>query len=118
MEQTAADMVRRTAAAFKFGADYDAQGMHAGYKAPDKQREGQRPSRAAPTKEISRLRLHKAAEDCWNVLSLIAIRLLLAVSPVNTCDSVTAVLECGGMGFSTARGKTVIQAAGSSSKPQ
>ena len=47
-------------------------------------------------------------DSCWNVLSLIAIRLLLAVSPVNTCDSVTAVLECGGMDF-TARGKTVVQ---------
>lgn len=27
---------------------------------------------------------------------------------MNTCDSVTAVLECGGMDF-TARGKTVVQ---------
>lgn len=108
MEQTAADMVRRTAAAFKFGADYDAQGCTPDIKRLINNEKVSDHHALLPTKEISRYDFTRLPEDCWNVLSLIAIRLLLAVSPVNTCDSVTAVLECGGMDF-TARGKTVIQ---------
>ena len=108
MEQTAADMVRRTAAAFKFGADYDAQGCTPDIKRLINNEKVSDHHALLPTKEISRYDFTRLPEDCWNVLSLIAIRLLLAVSPVNTCDSVTAVLECGGMDF-TARGKTVVQ---------
>lgn len=108
MEQTAADMVQRTAAAFKFGADYDAQGCTPDIKRLINNEKVSDHHALLPTKEISRYDFTRLPEDCWNVLSLIAIRLLLAVSPVNTCDSVTAVLECGGMDF-TARGKTVVQ---------
>ena len=108
MEQTADDMVRRTAAAFKFGADYDAQGCTPDIKRLINNEKVSDHHALLPTKEISRYDFTRLPEDCWNVLSLIAIRLLLAVSPVNTCDSVTAVLECGGMDF-TARGKTVVQ---------
>lgn len=61
-----------------------------------------------PTREITRYDFSRLPEDCWNVLSLVAIRLLLAVSPVNVSDTVTAVLECGGREF-TARGKTTVQ---------
>lgn len=108
MEQTAEDMVRRTAAAFKFGADYDAQGCVPDIKRLINNDKVSDHHALLPTKEISRYDFTRLQEDCWNVLSLIAIRLLLAVSPVNTCDAVTAVLECGGLEF-TARGKTVVQ---------
>ena len=101
-------MVRRTAAAFKFGADYDAQGCVPDIKRLINNDKVSDHHALLPTKEISRYDFTKLPEDCWNVLSLIAIRLLLAVSPVNTCDAVTAVLECGGLEF-TARGKTVVQ---------
>lgn len=107
MEQTAADMVERTAKAFKFGADYEAQGCTPDIKRLINNDKVSDHHALLPTKEISRYDFSRLPEDCWNVLSLIAIRLLLAVSPVNTCDTVTAKLECGDREF-TARGKTVV----------
>ena len=79
MEQTAADMVRRTAAAFKFGADYDAQGCTPDIKRLINNEKVSDHHALLPTKEISRYDFTRLPEDCWNVLSLIAIRLLLAV---------------------------------------
>lgn len=106
MEQTAADMVSRTARAFKFGADYEAQGCVPDIKRLINNSKVSDHHALLPTKEISRYDFSRLPEDCWNVLSLIAIRLLLAVSPVHTYDTVTAKLDCGGREF-TARGKTV-----------
>ncbi len=107
MEQTAADMVQRTARAFRFGADYEAQGCVPDIKRLINNDKVSDHHALLPTKEISRYDFSRLTEDCWNVLSLIAIRLLLAVSPVNTCDTVTARIECGDREF-TARGKTVV----------
>ena len=107
MEQTAADMVQRTAKAFKFGADYEAQGCVPDIKRLINNDKVSDHHALLPTKEISRYDFSRLSEDCWNVLSLIAIRLLLAVSPVNTCDTVTAKLASGDREF-TARGKTVV----------
>ncbi len=107
MEQTAADMVQRTARAFRFGADYEAQGCVPDIKRLINNDKVSDHHALLPTKEISRYDFSRLTEDCWNVLSLIAIRLLLAVSPVNTCDTVTAKIECGDREF-TARGKTVV----------
>lgn len=107
MEQTAADMVERTAKAFRFGADYEAQGCTPDIKRLINNDKVSDHHALLPTKEISRYDFSRLPEDCWNVLSLIAIRLLLAVSPVNTCDTVTAKLDCAGREF-TARGKTVV----------
>ena len=107
MEQTAADMVNRTAKAFKFGADYEAQNCVPDIKRLINNSKVSDHHALLPTKEISRYDFGKLSEECWNVLSLIAIRLLLAVSPVHTFDTVTAKLDCGGREF-TARGKTIV----------
>jgi len=42
-----------------------------------------------------------------NLLNLVAVRLLCAVAPIHSYETVTAVLECGGYVF-TAKGKSVI----------
>ena len=105
MESTAAEMVRLTARAFKFGADYEAQNITPDIINNDKVSDHHA---LLPTREIARYDFSRLPEDCWNVLSLVAIRLLLAVSPVNVSDTVTAVLECGSREF-TARGKTTVQ---------
>lgn len=107
MEQTAAEMVKLTAGAFKFGADYEAQKCTPDIKRLINNEKVSDHHALLPTKEISRYDFSRLTEDCWNVLSLIAIRLLLAVSPIHTYDTVTAQLECGGRNF-TARGKTVV----------
>ena len=59
-----------------------------------------------PTKEIARYDFDRLSEECYNVLCLIAARLMCAVAPKHSFDTVTAQLECGGTIF-TARGKTV-----------
>ena len=106
MEQTAAEMVGLTARAFMFGRDYERQGCTPDIKRLINNEKVSDHHALLPTREISRYDFSRLSEECWNVLSLIAIRLLLAVSPVHSYDSVTAVLECGGREF-TARGKTV-----------
>ncbi len=108
MESTAAEMVRLTARAFKFGADYEAQNITPDIKRLINNDKVSDHHALLPTREIARYDFSRLPEDCWNVLSLVAIRLLLAVSPVNVSDTVTAVLECGGREF-TARGKTTMQ---------
>lgn len=108
MESTAAEMVRLTARAFKFGADYEAQNITPDIKRLINNDKVSDHHALLPTREIARYDFSLLPEDCWNVLSLVAIRLLLAVSPVNVSDTVTAVLECGGREF-TARGKTTVQ---------
>lgn len=108
MEQTALDMVGRTAKAFRFGADYEAQGCVPDVKRLINNDKVSDHHALLPTKEISRFDFSRLSEECWNVLTLVAARLLLAVSPVHTYNTVTAVLECGGRDF-TARGKTVVQ---------
>ncbi len=108
MESTAAEMVRLTARAFKFGADYEAQNITPDIKRLINNDKVSDHHALLPTREIARYDFSRLPEDCWNVLSLVAIRLLLAVSPVNVSDTVTAVLECGGREF-TARGKTTVQ---------
>lgn len=107
MEQTAADMVRLTAKAFKFGADYEAMNITPDVKRLINNSKVSDHHALLPTREIARYDFSRLPEDCWNVLSLVAVRLLLAVSPVHSFDSVTAVLECGGRDF-TARGKSVV----------
>lgn len=108
MEDTAAEMVRLTARVFKFGADYEAQNITPDVKRLINNDKVSDHHALLPTREIARYDFSRLPEDCWNVLSLVAIRLLLAVSPVNVSDTVTAVLECGGRDF-TARGKTTVQ---------
>ena len=108
MESTAAEMVRLTARAFKFGADYEAQNITPDIKRLINNDKVSDHHALLPTREIARYDFSRLPEDCWNVLSLVAIRLLLAVAPVNVSDTVTAVLECGGREF-TARGKTTVQ---------
>lgn len=108
MESTAAEMVRLTARAFKFGADYEAQNITPDIKRLINNDKVSDHHALLPTREIARYDFSRLPEDCWNVLSLVAIRLLLAVSPVNVSDTVTAVLECGGREFN-ARGKTTVQ---------
>ncbi len=108
MESTAAEMVRLTARAFKFGADYEAQNITPDIKRLINNDKVSDHHALLPTREIARYDFSRLPEDCWNVLSLVAIRLLLAVSPVNVSDTVTAMLECGGREF-TARGKTTVQ---------
>lgn len=108
MESTAAEMVRLTARAFKFGADYEAQNITPDIKRLINNDKVSDHHALLPTREIARYDFSRLPEDCWNVLSLVAIRLLLAVSPVNVSDTVIAVLECGGREF-TARGKTTVQ---------
>ena len=108
MEGTAAEMVRLTARVFKFGADYEAQNITPDVKRLINNDKVSDHHALLPTREIARYDFSRLPEDCWNVLSLVAIRLLLAVSPVNVSDTVTAVLECGGREF-TARGKTTVQ---------
>lgn len=108
MESTAAEMVRLTARAFKFGADYEAQNITPDIKRLINNDKVSDHHALLPTREIARYDFSRLPEDSWNVLSLVAIRLLLAVSPVNVSDTVIAVLECGGREF-TARGKTTVQ---------
>lgn len=108
MENTAAEMVRLTARSFKFGVHYDEQNITPDIKRLINNDKVSDHHALLPTREIARYDFSRLPEDCWNVLSLVAMRLLLAVSPVNVSDTVTAVLECGGMDF-TARGRTTVQ---------
>jgi len=60
-----------------------------------------------PTPEIAKADLSSLTEGEYNILSLVACRLLCAVGDPHEYEAVTAEIECGGNIF-TARGKTVI----------
>lgn len=107
MEQTAADMVRLTAQVFPFGASYDALSCTPDIKRLINNDKVSDHHALLPTKEIRRYDFSKLPQDQWNVLCLVAARLLCAAAPKHTYDTVTAQLECGGTQF-TARGKTVV----------
>ena len=107
MEQTAEEMVRLTAEVFPFGASYDALSCTPDIKRLINNDKVSDHHALLPTKEIKRYDFGKLPEDCWNVLCLVAARLLCAAAPKHTYDTVTAQLDCGGTMF-TARGKTVV----------
>lgn len=107
MEQTAAEMIELTARVFPFGASYDALGCTPDVKRLINNDKVSDHHALLPTKEIRRYDFGKLSEDCWNVLCLVAARLLCAAAPKHTYDTVTALLDCGGTEF-TARGKTVV----------
>ena len=62
-----------------------------------------------PTVEIARTDLSELPSGEWDVLTLIAARLLSATAQAHRFEAVTAVLDCRGNSF-TAKGKTVLQA--------
>ncbi|BDQ54374.1 DNA topoisomerase [Enterococcus faecalis] len=62
-----------------------------------------------PTVEIARTDLSELPSGEWDVLTLIAARLLSATAQAHRFEVVTAVLDCRGNSF-TAKGKTVLQA--------
>ncbi len=106
MEDTAKEAVKLAAAAFPFGAEFDALQC-----TPDVARliDNAKVSdhhALLPTKEIARYDFNRLDEDCYNVLALVSARLLCAVAPKHTYDTVTAVLSDGETDF-TARGKTI-----------
>ncbi len=108
MEQTARDAVRLSARAFPFGAEFDALQC-----TPDVARliDNSKVTdhhALLPTKEIARYDFNRLSEDCYNVLALVAARLLCAVAPKHTYDTVTAVL-CDGETEFTAKGKTIAE---------
>ncbi len=106
MEQTAAEMVRLTAAAFPFGKEYDEQDCEPDIRRLICNEKVSDHHALLPTREISRYNFNNLTEECYNVLYLVAARLLCAVSPKHSYEAVTAELECGGEKF-TARGKTI-----------
>lgn len=104
MEQTAADVAALVAQVYPFGRDFakvcaepDIKRLICNEKVSDHHA-------LLPTKEIRRADPARLGEDCANVLYLVALRLLCAVSPKHTWESVTAKLDCGGSEF-TAKGK-------------
>ncbi len=108
MEQQAAEMVKLCARVFPFGESYDALSCEADVKRLINSDKVSDHHALLPTKEISRYDFNKLSEECYNVLCLVAARLLCAVAPKHTFDTVTAVLSCGDTEF-TAKGKTVVQ---------
>ncbi len=106
MEQTAAEAVRLTAAAFPFGKEFEEQHCEPDIKRLINNDKVSDHHALLPTKEIARFNFNNLTEECWNVLYLVAARLLCAVSPKHSYEAVTAELDCGGEKF-TARGKTV-----------
>ena len=74
MEDTAAEMVRLTARVFKFGADYEAQNITPDVKRLINNDKVSDHHALLPTREIARYDFSRLPEDCWNVLSLVAIR--------------------------------------------
>lgn len=106
MEQTAAEMVKLTAAAFPFGKEYDEQQCEPDIKRLICNDKVSDHHALLPTKEITRYNFDNLTEECYNVLYLVAARLLCAVSPKHSYEAVTAELDCSGEKF-TARGKTV-----------
>jgi len=108
MEQQAADMVRLCAKVFPFGESYDALSCEPDVKRLINNDKVSDHHALLPTKEINRYDFNRLTEDCYNVLCLVAARLLCAVAPKHTFDTVTAELACGDTVF-TARGKTIVQ---------
>jgi len=60
-----------------------------------------------PTAVLAKTELAALPETERNILTLVAVRLLCAVSEKHTYEAITAVFECAGHDF-TAKGKTVI----------
>ena len=67
MESTAAEMVRLTARAFKFGADYEAQNITPDIKRLINNDKVSDHHALLPTREIARYDFSRLPEDCWNV---------------------------------------------------
>lgn len=107
MEQTAAEMVKLTAETFPFGGSFESLACEPDIKRLINNDKVSDHHALLPTREIKRYDFAKLPEDCWNVLCLVASRLLCAAAPKHTYDTVTARLDCGGTEF-TARGKTVV----------
>ncbi len=108
MRASALETVKLTAKVFPFGESYETLSAE-----PDVDRLVNNDKVSdhhalLPTKEISRYNFNNLTEECYNVLCLVAARLLCAVSPKHTFDTVTAELSCGDTMF-TAKGKTVVQ---------
>lgn len=108
MEAQAAEMVKLSARVFPFGASYDELSCEPDIKRLINNDKVSDHHALLPTKEISRYNFDNLTEECYNVLCLVAARLLCAVAPKHTFDTVTATLACGDTEF-TAKGKTVVQ---------
>ena len=108
MEAQAAEMVKLCARVFPFGESYDSLSCEADVKRLINNDKVSDHHALLPTKEISRYNFDTLTEDCYNVLCLVAARLLCAVAPKHTYDTVTAEMQCGDTLF-TAKGKTVVQ---------
>ncbi len=108
MESQAAEMVTLAAKVFPFGESYDALACEPDVKRLINNDKVSDHHALLPTKEISRYNFDTLSEECYNVLCLVAARLLCAVAPKHTYDTVTAELSCGDTTF-TAKGKTVVQ---------
>ncbi len=108
MEAQAAEMVKLSARVFPFGASYDELNCEPDIKRLINNDKVSDHHALLPTKEISRYNFDNLTEECYNVLCLVAARLLCAVAPKHTFDTVTATLVCGDTEF-TAKGKTVVQ---------
>lgn len=104
MEQTAAECAALTAQVYPFGKDYEKACQSPDIKRLINNEKVSDHHALLPTKEIRRADLLRLGEDCANVLYLVALRLLCAVSPKHTWETVTAELECGELSF-TAKGK-------------
>ncbi|MBQ8172072.1 MAG: DNA topoisomerase 3 [Oscillospiraceae bacterium] len=108
MEAQAAEMVKLCARVFPFGESYDSLSCEADVKRLINNDKVSDHHALLPTKEISRYNFDTLTEECYNVLCLVAARLLCAVAPKHTYDTVTAEMQCGDTLF-TAKGKTVVQ---------
>ena len=60
-----------------------------------------------PTLSIQKAELSSLSSGERDILSMVAVRLICAVSQAHTIEAVTAVLECGAHQF-TPKGKTII----------
>lgn len=108
MEAQATEMVKLCAKVFPFGESYDALSCEPDVKRLINNDKVSDHHALLPTKEISRYNFDNLSEECYNVLCLVAARLLCAVAPKHTYDTVTAGLSCGDTEF-TAKGKTIVQ---------
>lgn len=108
MANDAAEMVKLTAKVFPFGESYDTLSCEPDIARLVNNDKVSDHHALLPTKEISRYNFDNLTEECYNVLCLVAARLLCAVAPKHTYDTVAAELDCGGTAF-TAKGKTVVQ---------
>lgn len=108
MADQAAEMVKLSAKVFPFGESYDALSCTPDISRLVNSEKVSDHHALLPTKEIARYNFDNLSEECYNVLCLVAARLLCAVAPKHTYDTVTAELSCGDTMF-TAKGKTVVQ---------